>query len=60
MFEVVDSQISQKPVILLKVDGLLKVRKIMDLMDKLYVLDDVQKVYANFDISEEIIERETT
>ena len=59
-FEVVDSQISQKPVSLLKVDDLLKVRKIMDLMDKLYVLDDVQKVYANFDISEEIIERETT
>lgn len=57
--EIVDSHISQKPKNLVRIEDSAKAKKVLDLMDKLDVLADVQKVYADFDIPEEIILRNT-
>jgi YebC/PmpR family DNA-binding regulatory protein len=56
--EVVDSQISQRPKNLVRIEDFTKAKKVLALMDKLDALDDVQKVFANFDIPDEILAKE--
>jgi len=53
-------QISMKPENLVKIAESEQAKKVLDLMSKLEDLSDVQKVYANFDIPDEILQKETT
>src|SRR3989344_5245866 len=48
------SDITMKPKSLIKIEDSDKAKKVLDLMNKLDALSDVQKVYANFDIPDEI------
>ena len=52
---VLSAEITMKPQTTVKLEGK-EAEQIINLMDKLEDLDDVQKVYANFDISEETLE----
>ena len=53
-YEVESSQIIMKPNILVEIKDPEAAKKILDFAGKLEELDDVQKVYANFDIPENI------
>ena len=55
--KIVNAQISQKPKNLIKIEDSHKAKKVLDLMDKLDGISDVQKIYANFDIPEDVILR---
>ena len=55
--KITNTQISQKPKNLIKIEDSTKAEKVLDLMDKLDGISDVQKVYANFDIPEDVILR---
>lgn len=50
-----EAQLSQNPKILVSVKDKETSGKILSLIDKLENLDDVQKVYSNFDISDEFL-----
>lgn len=53
-------ELEMKPINLVPVTDKKTANQLLSLLDKLEALDDVQKVYANFDISEEFItERES-
>ena len=58
--EIVGTQLSMKPKNTIKIEESDKAKKILDLMEKLDDLSDVQKVYANFDIPEKILQKEAT
>jgi YebC/PmpR family DNA-binding regulatory protein len=52
-----EAEIDYKPLTTIKVDSEEEARKILQLIDSLEALDDVQKVFSNFDIHEEILNR---
>lgn len=54
-FEIKSAEIVQKPVNLVPIKDEKTATQILSLMNKLESLDDVQKVFANFDIPEEIL-----
>lgn len=56
--KILSAQLSAKPKSLVKIEDAAKASKVLELMDRLDQLPDVQKVYANFDIPEEILEKE--
>lgn len=50
-----NAEISKKPTTTVEITDAETSRKILDLMEKLEDLDDVQKVWSNFDIADEIL-----
>ncbi len=56
--KVLEAVISRRPNTTVKIENEKESEKILSLVDKLDDLEDVQKVYANFDIAENIIKRE--
>lgn len=50
-----DSELTRKPIITVRVEKQSDAKKVLLFMDKLEELDDVQKVYANFDIPEQFL-----
>ena len=54
-FRVESQQLVYKPNILVEVKDKESAQKILDFTQKIEELDDVQKVYANFDIEDEIL-----
>lgn len=56
-FNIKSTEIIQKPVNLVPISDENTARKILNFMDKLESLDDVQKVFANFDIPEDILKK---
>ena len=56
--KITGSEITMKPKSLIKIEDFEKAKKVLDLMNKLDALSDVQKVYANFDIPDEILQKE--
>jgi transcriptional/translational regulatory protein YebC/TACO1 len=54
------TELSMKPKNTVKIEDKEKAAKVLDLMEKLDGLSDVQKVYANFDIPDEILQKEAT
>jgi YebC/PmpR family DNA-binding regulatory protein len=55
-FEVESAELTMIPKVTVAVDDEAKARQVMRLIDALEDNDDVQDVYANFDISEEVLE----
>lgn len=51
----VPSELDFKPVSSVKIEDRATAKKILTLMDRLEALDDIQKVFANFDIPEEFL-----
>ena len=58
--EIMGTHLSMKPKNSIKIEDLEKAKKVLDLMEKLDSLSDVQEVYANFDIPDEILQKEIT
>jgi YebC/PmpR family DNA-binding regulatory protein len=56
--EPIESRLSRKPTSLVRIEDSAKAAAVLSLINKLDDLPDVQKVYANFDISEEVLERQ--
>lgn len=54
-FEIESSEITYKPNILVDIHDKESAQKVIDFTEKLEDLDDIQKVYANFEISEELM-----
>ncbi len=54
---VVNAELFKKPTTTVAISDSETSRKILNLMEKLEELDDVQKVYANFDIPDEILKQ---
>ena len=54
--KIILAEISKKPSAAVSITDGDTAKKILDLMEKLEVLDDVQKVHANFDISDNLLE----
>lgn len=54
-YTVESSNLIYKPNITIEISDSEKAQKVLDFAEKLEELDDVQKVYANFDISDEIL-----
>lgn len=50
------AEIFKKPTTTVKIDDQDTAKKVLNLMDKLEDLDDVQKVYSNFDIPDNLLE----
>ena len=57
-FEVIETKISRKPVSVIKISDEKTASSILSLVNKLDDLADVQKVYANFDVPDEILQKE--
>ena len=55
--KIVEAKLSRKPISSVKIDDEKTADQVLSLVNKLEDLQDVQTVYANFDISEEILER---
>ena len=53
------AEISKKPSTVVSVDNADVAKKILDLMEKLENLDDVQKIWSNFDIADEVLAKTT-
>lgn len=53
--KITTAEFTRQPTLLVKIDDAEKAQKVLALLDKLESLSDVQKVYANFDIPEELI-----
>ncbi|HSX57742.1 MAG TPA: YebC/PmpR family DNA-binding transcriptional regulator [Candidatus Saccharimonadales bacterium] len=53
---VVSSEVVKEPTTTVKITQDSQAKSVLSLVEKLEELDDVQKVYANFDISEEMLE----
>lgn len=58
--EIIGTELSRKPKNTVKIEDPEKAKKVLSLMEKLDGIIDVQKVYANFDIPDEILQKETT
>ncbi len=56
-FEVTEAELIFKPKMFIEVTEPDKAQKLLEFMDKIEEHDDVQKVHANFDIPEEVIEK---
>ncbi|HEX7455895.1 MAG TPA: YebC/PmpR family DNA-binding transcriptional regulator [Candidatus Nanoarchaeia archaeon] len=56
--EIVEARISRKPTLVVKIGDEKMASGVLSLVNKLDDLTDVQKVYANFDIPEEILQKE--
>ena len=56
--KIIGSDIIMKPKSLIKIEDSEKAKKVLGLMNKLDAFSDVQKVYANFDIPDEILQKE--
>lgn len=54
-FKILRTEISMEPVVLVKIEDSDKAQRIIKFMDNLEEHDDVQRVYANFDIPDEVI-----
>ena len=54
--QILNAELTRKPTIINKVEDKNTARKILSLLDRLESMDDVQKVYSNFDIPDELIE----
>ena len=55
-FEVEESGIVYKPNVLVDIHDPETAKKVMDFTEKLESMDDIQKVYANFDVSDNLLE----
>ncbi len=53
---IISVELIRQPTITVAISDKEKADKVLNLLDKLEELDDVQKVYANFDIPEELLE----
>ncbi len=53
--KVTEAELTRKPTISVQIEDGVVAQKVIAFIDKLESLDDVQKVYANFDISEDIM-----
>lgn len=53
--ELVNAELTRKPTITIGIEDKNKAEKIIGLIEKLENMDDVQRVYANFDISEDLL-----
>lgn len=51
------SEVTKKPTTTVRIDSEPEAKRVMALVDKIEDNDDVQKVYGNFDISSEILEK---
>jgi len=58
-YEVVSSEVVQEPTTTVKLTDEAQAKSVVSLVEKLEDLDDVQKVYANFDIETEVLEKVT-
>jgi len=56
-FQVSRSELTQRQTNIVRLEDLGKAKQVLDLVDKIEDLEDVQKVYANFDISENVMQR---
>lgn len=54
--EIKEAEFTYKPIVISSIIDKLAVEKALSFLEKLENLDDVQKVYANFDIPDELIE----
>lgn len=54
---VTNAEFTRKPNLLVSIDDTEKAQKILSMLEKLESLGDVQKVYANFDIPDEIMKQ---
>lgn len=54
-FVITSSEVIRKPTISVSITDKGQAKKILDLMEKIESHDDVQKVYANFDIADELL-----
>lgn len=54
-FEIESSEVSYKPIITVDIQDIEAVKKVIEFTDKLEELDDIQRVYANFDIPDELL-----
>lgn len=52
---ILESELTRKPVTTVSITDKEAAQKVLSFMEKLESLDDVQKVYANFDIEEELL-----
>lgn len=59
-YVIVRSELSKEPTTTVKINSQEDARKIFNLIEKLEELDDVQKVYANFDIEDSVLESVST
>lgn len=57
--EIEQARVSRKPATVVKITDEKKAEAVLNLVNKLDDLEDVQKVYSNFDIAEDILERNT-
>ena len=55
--KIVEVKLSRKPISSVKIDDEKTADQVLSLVNKLEDLQDIQTVYSNFDISEEILER---
>lgn len=53
--KVESAEVSKKPTTTVRISDVATARRILELMDKLEGLDDVQKVWSNFDIGDEVL-----
>lgn len=53
---ITDAELTRKPTITVQIADVETAQKIVAFVEKLEALDDVQKVYANFDIPEDVME----
>jgi YebC/PmpR family DNA-binding regulatory protein len=51
------AEFTRKPTLLVSIEDVEKAQKVLAMLEKMESLGDVQKVYANFDISEEIMKQ---
>lgn len=56
-YEVKNSEVSKEPTTTVKINDENQAGKVLGLVEKLEELDDVQKVYGNFDIDTEVMEK---
>ena len=56
-FSIVSTELVQKPINYQSITEEKKASKVLSFLDSLEKQDDVQKVFANFDITEEIVEK---
>lgn len=53
--KIIDAELTRKPISEVRIEDKEVANRLLSFMEKLEALDDVQKVYANFDIADELI-----
>lgn len=52
---IIEAELTRKPLNLVKIDNAANAQKILTFMEKIESLDDVQKIYSNFDIPDDVL-----